>query len=40
MVKITREKKRERDEGERDKRGRLTKGKSQVMNNTSNTGRK
>jgi hypothetical protein len=38
MVKITRQ--RERDQGERDKRERLTKGKSQVINNTSDAGRK
>lgn len=37
LIKITRE---ERDEGERDKRGRLTKGKSQVINSTSNAGSK
>jgi len=35
MVKITTERERERN-----KRGRLTKGKSQVINNTSNAGRK
>jgi hypothetical protein len=44
MVKITRdrerERAREREKGERDKRGRLMKGKSQVINNTTNAGRK
>jgi hypothetical protein len=34
------ERERERDEGGRDKTGSLTKGKSQVINNTWNAGRK
>jgi hypothetical protein len=38
MINMTRE--RERDEAERDKTGRLTKGKSQVINNTSKAERK